>query len=226
MPEPLSTKAPDARSSGAFRMRERIGPHPWVQLGVLLGLAAAAYLLWHSLSANMAQSGIVAGFAFLHQPANFEIGESLIAYSAQSSFGRAILVGLLNTLLVSVAGCVVATVLGLALGIARITGTPLVAGAVRCYVEIIRNTPLLLQLFFWSASVQALPVLRQALEPVPGVILSNRGIYFPGHVAFSSGPGLGRRPSPCRILAGAEREPPLTPLKPGAGWGLHCWPRC
>jgi general L-amino acid transport system permease protein len=127
----------------------------------------------------MERVGITPGFAFLSRPANFEIGESLIAYSAERSFGRAILVGFLNTFLVSLVGCVLATVLGVAFGIARLSSNPLLAAAVRGYVEVIRNTPLLLQLFFWIATIRALPSVRQSLHPLPGVLLSNRGVYLP-----------------------------------------------
>lgn len=127
----------------------------------------------------MDRVGITPGFGFLWRPANFEIGESLIAYSSQMSFGRAILVGALNTLMVSFAACVFATALGLALGIARLSGNPLLAGLVRSYVEAVRNTPLLLQLFFWSATVQSFPAIRRAFEPLPGVLFSNRGVFIP-----------------------------------------------
>jgi general L-amino acid transport system permease protein len=170
---------PGRQLPGGSRFWTALGPKPGLQCIVALGVALVIYLLAHTLVSNMAQSGIVAGFGFLGQPANFEIGESLIPYTSQSSFGRAILVGLLNTLTVSAAGCVLATVLGVTLGIARISGNNLIAMAVRVYVEVIRNTPLLLQLFFWSAAVKSLPVVKKALEPVPGVLLSNRGLYFP-----------------------------------------------
>lgn len=189
MAGPLKTRErPGKQLPGFSRFFAALGPRPGLQCLVALAVACAVYLLAHMLVRNMAQSGIVAGFGFLGQPANFEIGESLIAYSAKSSFGRAILVGLLNTLTVSAAGCVLATVLGVTLGIARISGNRLIAMAVRTYVEVIRNTPLLLQLFFWSAAVKSLPVVKKAIEPLPGVLLSNRGLYFPalslGHPAL------------------------------------------
>lgn len=150
-----------------------------MQCAVFLGIAGMLAFLCNNLFINMEGSGLSPGFAFLWQPANFAIGESLISYEAQDSFGRAIGVGILNTLLVSGLGCVLATVVGVALGIIRLSSNPVASGLVRGYVEIVRNTPLLLQLFFWSALAKTLPAVRQAPEPVPGVILSNRGIYFP-----------------------------------------------
>lgn len=180
---------PGRKLSGQLQFAAVLGPRPGLQLVIALGIVSSVYVAAETLVGNMAQAQIVAGFGFLSQPANFEIGESLIPYTAQSSFGRAILVGFLNTLTVSAAGCLLATVLGVTLGIARISGNKLMAAAVAVYVEVIRNTPLLLQLFFWSAVVKALPIVKKALEPAPGVLLSNRGLYFPAlslaHPAFA-----------------------------------------
>ena len=89
------------------------------------------------------------------------------------------LVGLLNTLEIAVAGCLLASLLGLVLGIARLAGNRLLSGLVQAYVELIRNTPLLLQLFFWSATVHALPPPRRALAPGGGIFLTNRGVFVP-----------------------------------------------
>jgi general L-amino acid transport system permease protein len=155
------------------------GGHKLLQSVLFVGVVAVIAVLGANLVDNMARVGLTPGFAFLALPANFEIGETLIAYTPQSSFGRALVVGLLNTLLVSLLGCIIATALGVALGIARLSSNPLLSGSVRAYVEAIRNTPLLLQLFVWSATFQALPAARRALEPVPGVLLSNRGVFVP-----------------------------------------------
>jgi general L-amino acid transport system permease protein len=177
---------PDGIPPGLHRFQSWVGKRPLLQLSVLAGLIAGALFLGHNLITNMDRVGITPGFAFLWRPANFEIGETLIAYSAQSSFGRAILAGSLNTALVSIAGCALATLIGVALGIARISANPVVAGMARVYVETIRNTPLLLQLFFWSATVQIFPPIRRAFEPVPGLLLSNRGVFLPS-LGFSAG---------------------------------------
>lgn len=171
---------------GLNRFQSWLGKRPLLQLGVLAGLIAGALFLGHNLITNMDRVGITPGFRFLWRPANFEIGETLIAYSAQSSFGRAILAGALNTALVSITGCILATLIGVALGLARISANPVVAGMARIYVETIRNTPLLLQLFFWSATVQTFPPIRRAFEPLPGLLFSNRGLFLPS-LGFSAG---------------------------------------
>jgi general L-amino acid transport system permease protein len=171
---------------GFASVKNWLGERPFTQLVVFLVLIAILAILGHTMIVNMERVGITPGFAFLSRPANFEIGESLIAYSAERSFGRAILVGFLNTFLVSLVGCVLATLLGVAFGIARLSSNPLLAAAVRGYVEVIRNTPLLLQLFFWIATIRALPAVRQALHPFPGVLLSNRGVFLPA-IRFDAG---------------------------------------
>nr|WP_255607504.1 ABC transporter permease subunit [Ancylobacter sp. Lp-2] len=127
----------------------------------------------------MARIGISPGFGFLDRAANFEIGESPIAFSAGDTYARAIFAGLLNTFKVAILGCVLATVLGVALGVARLSGNLLLAGLVRGYVEIVRNTPLLLQLFLWIALAHALPGPRQALVLFDTVFLTNRGVFVP-----------------------------------------------
>jgi general L-amino acid transport system permease protein len=169
---------PGAVSPG-ISLSGRIGDRPLLQIAVFVAIVAAIGLVETNLTANMGRAGLRPGFGFLAHPANFAIGESLIPYGPQDSFGRAIVVGLLNTLLVSALGCVLATVVGVAVGLARISTNRLLAGIARGYVEIVRNTPLLLQLFFWSATFEALPGPRQALAPLPGVLLSNRGVFFP-----------------------------------------------
>ncbi|HWJ74133.1 MAG TPA: ABC transporter permease subunit [Kaistia sp.] len=174
-----SLPLPGAPAPGALRLSRVLGDRPVAQILLFVAVCTVIGLLGHTMAGNMARVGITPGFGFLARPTNFEIGESFIAYSSTSSFGRAILVGLINTLVVSAAGCVIATVLGVALGIARLSDNPLLAGAVKAYVELIRNTPLLLQLFFWSATLHALPAPRQALTPLPGVLLTNRGLYIP-----------------------------------------------
>src|SRR6185436_14369135 len=110
-----------------------------------------------------------------------EIGESpLIAYSAADTYLRALVVGLANTFRVALIGIAAATLIGLAVGLASLAGNLLLRGLARAYVEFFRNTPLLVQLFFWYALInEALPAPREALNPLPGLYLSNRGIFFP-----------------------------------------------
>jgi general L-amino acid transport system permease protein len=170
---------PGAGPPGLQRLHEWLGGHLFAQIAVFVIAVTLGGLLSHTMLANMERVGMTPGFAFLLRPANFSIGESLIPYTSQDSLLRAIAVGILNTLLVSFLGCLFATILGVVLGIARLSSNPLLAGSVRVYVEVLRNTPLLLQLFFWSATIRALPAIRQALEPLPGVFLSNRGLFLP-----------------------------------------------
>jgi len=168
---------PGPRGPGFRRaLRGWWGERPLTQALLFLGTAAVFWLLSSNLAANLHRLGLTPGFAFLGQSANFEIGETPIAYAAGDSYGRAILVGLLNTIEVSLVGCVLATVLGVALGVARLSSNPLLSRTVQAYVEVVRNTPLLLQLFFWNATLHALPGPRQALRPFAGVMLSNRGL--------------------------------------------------
>jgi len=153
-----------------------------------LGLGVAAAALWwlgRNTAATLDQHGISLGFEFLRQPANFAIGDTPIAYAPADSFARAILVGLANTARVSVLGWVFAIALGFLLGVLRLSHNPAVRGVARACVELVRNVPLLLLLLFLAATVQALPAARAALEPLPGVFVSDRGLVLPS-VAFTS----------------------------------------
>ena len=152
-------------------------------------MVAAVWFLIANTLANLEERGIASGFGFLRREAGFEIGESFfLRYNAADSYLRALAVGLINTLTVSAIGIVLATGLGTAVGLCRLSGNALLRTISTAYVEFVRNVPLLVQLFFWYALItEALPVAREALEPLPGVFLSNRGIYFP---TFSGAPVL------------------------------------
>ncbi|TBW39498.1 ABC transporter permease subunit [Siculibacillus lacustris] len=183
--------APDRKRPGARgRFADWVGERPVAQLLLFVGLAGIGALLWTALATNLARLGLTPGFAFLGHAANFEIGEAPIAYAAGDSYGRAILAGLANTVLVSAAGCLLATILGVLLGVARLSDNPLLSGTVAGFIEIVRNTPLLLQLFFWNATLHALPGPRQAFAPLPGVKLSNRGLAFPWFSDDGSSPAV------------------------------------
>ena len=114
----------------------------------------------------MARIGILPGFGFLVGSANFEIGESVIPFQAGDTYLRAIVAGLLNTLKVSLLGCLLATVFGVTIGVAGLSSNLLLSKIIRWYIEIVRNTPLLLQLFFWISLAKALPAPRQADGPL------------------------------------------------------------
>jgi general L-amino acid transport system permease protein len=149
------------------------------QVAFLLVVAAVLGWLVANVAANLSRLGLQLGFAFLDLPAGFRIGESVIPYEARDSYGRALLVGLTNTLRVAVLGCLAASVLGFFVGILRLSRNPLLAFISSVYVETIRNTPVLLQLVLWHALILRLPPVRGALEPIPGVYLSQRGLNLP-----------------------------------------------
>lgn len=144
----------------------------------LVGLAVW-YLVSNTLY-NLDARNISTGFDFLHREAGFAIGESMIAYQPADTYGRAIWVGILNTLRVSIIGIVLATLLGTVLGVARLSKNWLVSKVAGAYIEVMRNVPLLLQLFFWYAVItEIMPGPRDALNPMQGVFISNRGLKFP-----------------------------------------------
>jgi general L-amino acid transport system permease protein len=150
------------------------------QILVLGGVALLGWYLVSNVLENLARQNIATGFSFLDREASFAIGESMIPYTPASSYSQALLVGFLNTIKVAVLGIVLATILGTIIGIARLSSNFLVAKLASIYVEVIRNIPVLLQLFFWYAVIgESLPGPREALNPLPGVFLSNRGMKFP-----------------------------------------------
>ena len=162
---------------------------------VVVGLifAAVAYLLSNTL-ANMRARGIQSGFDFITQPAGFSIGESLMPFDSDESYGKAFAVGLSNTLRVAVVGVVLATVLGTLIGIGRLSRNFLVRALCASYVDLIRNVPLLLQLFIWYfVMTELLPPIEEALRPLPGWFFSKNGLQFPipiwapGHVFTLAG---------------------------------------
>ncbi len=129
---------------------------------------------------NLQKANIASGFGFWDQTAGFDISQSMISYSNQSTYGRAFWVGLLNTLLVASFGIVFATIIGFIVGISRLSKNWLVNKAASAYVETIRNIPLLLQLLFWyNAVLKALPDLRESLRIPGGIFLNNRGLFIP-----------------------------------------------
>lgn len=148
----------------------------------LVGLLG--YYLISNTLANLERQSIATGFGFLQRQASFEIGEVLIQYSAADSYGRALIVGALNTLLVSFIGIVLTLILGTVIGIARLSSNWLVSKFAAVYIELFQDIPVLLQLFFWYAFFyEMLPSPRQALHPFKGVFLCNRGMILAMPVA-------------------------------------------
>lgn len=161
------------------KIRAWWGGWPIGQLAFLAAFALLGWLFVSNVLGTMARIGILPGFGFLSSSANFEIGESAIAFRAGDTYLRAITAGLINTLKVSLLGCVLATILGVVIGVAGLSRNLLLAGLVRWFIEITRNTPLLLQLFFWMALAKALPAPRQAPALFDAIFLTNRGVYIP-----------------------------------------------
>jgi general L-amino acid transport system permease protein len=149
------------------------------QIVALLLVACVSYYLFSNTQANLQRQSIATGFGFLDKEAGFEIGESLIEYSAADHYADALLVGALNTLKVSFIGVVLTIILGTFVGIARLSKNWLVAKLAGGYIELMQNIPVLLQLFFWYAIFyESFPSPRQALNPFKGVFLCNRGLIF------------------------------------------------
>ncbi len=148
---------------------------------LILGLVAlGVWYLGSNTLHNLAARNISTGFAFLHEEAGFAIGESMVDYSPADTYGHAVVVGLLNTLKVSVVGVIAATLFGTLLGISRLSKNWLLSRLAGLYIEVMRNIPLLLQLFFWYALItEIMPGPRQALQPIPDVFVSNRGFKIP-----------------------------------------------
>lgn len=148
-------------------------------LALILLVGTVAFLATN-LVGNLEARSIRTGFGFLWQAAGFEIGQSFIAYGPSASFGKALLVGLLNTLVVAVVGIILSTLAGLVVGIASLSRNPLVSPLARLYVELVRNTPLLLQLYLWYAVLTLLlPAAAAAPQLLPGIYLAKSGLHFP-----------------------------------------------
>ncbi|WP_373959451.1 amino acid ABC transporter permease [Vibrio gigantis] len=153
------------------------------QIIAIGALGAFFYTIVNNALTNLDARGIATGFDFLTQEAGFGIGLTLVEYDETFSYGRTFVVGLLNTALVSVLGIILATVLGFSMGIARLSSNWLVSRCAAVYIEIFRNIPLLLQIFFWYFAVlQALPSARQSLSLGEAIFLNVRGLYFPAPV--------------------------------------------
>lgn len=153
----------------------------------LFVLALASVLVFIVLNTidNLEKRGIKAGFDFLDNPAGFEIPLTLIPYSVEggSTHGSVFIVGLLNTLLISLMGIFLATILGFILGVLRLSNNWLISRLVGVYVEVVRNVPLLLQFLFWHFAVfQSLPLVRQAIPIFDTFYIHNRGVTGPNPV--------------------------------------------
>ncbi|QDP39986.1 amino acid ABC transporter permease [Radiobacillus deserti] len=175
-------KRPASDVSTPFWRDNRVIPIIFQILFVIVVVSVIGYFINNALIA-LDQLGIPLGFEFLTNTASFNIGESLIEYQATDTYLRAVLVGLLNTVRVSLIGIIFATIIGFIVGIARLSSNWLVQKLASIYIEIFRNTPLLVQIFIWYFAVfLALPQVKEAIHLGPFHI-SNRGITMPWFVA-------------------------------------------
>ncbi|MBV9174958.1 MAG: amino acid ABC transporter permease [Chloroflexi bacterium] len=151
-----------------------------VQALVLLALVALVLWLINNVATALSHRHVASGFAFLDRTAGFGIAQSLIEYTEESSYGQAMLVGLMNTLLVSIISIVLSTIIGFIVGIGRLSTNWLVAKVCTVYVEALRNMPLLLQILFWYFGVLAtLPGPRQSITLGSAVAINTRGVFVP-----------------------------------------------
>jgi len=180
------------------------------QAATLCAVGLLGYYLVSNVLANLERQSIATGWGFLGKEASFEIGESMIPYSAASSYLRALAVGALNTLLVAFVGNLVTIVLGTLIGVARLSSNWLVSKIAAVYIEVMQDIPVLLQLFFWYAIFyETMPSPRQALNPVSGVFLCNRGVMFTVPEAHPAHAWMGA----ALVLAGV------------AAWAVRRWAR-
>lgn len=160
-------------------------------LAQIVVVGVLGFLIWYLASNaiyNMENQGIQTGFAYLSNEAGFAISKSMIDYSAASNYGSALMVGVLNTIHVAVLGIFLATLIGVLVGIARLSSNYLVRLIATIYIDGLRNIPLLLQLILWYGLLNAmLPRTKQAYNLGDSFFLSKKGLYFPvpaDHVAW------------------------------------------
>jgi general L-amino acid transport system permease protein len=158
------------------------------QVALVIALVILGYEIVSNTAENLRKQNLASGFGFLGKTSGFDISQRLIAYNSTSTYGRAFVVGLLNTLLVSALGIMLATVLGFAIGLGRLSSNWLVARASTLYVEIVRNIPLLLQLFVWYVGVLRALAMPQDAVGLGGAYLDKRGAHLPSLV---TGSGVG-----------------------------------
>ena len=153
-----------------------------VQIAFIVGIIAFFGFIINNTAVNLDKRGIRAGFDFLQNPAGFEIPLTLVPYSVEggSTHGSVFVIGLLNTLLISVVGIFFATILGFVFGVLRLSRNWLISRLVGVYIEALRNVPLLLQFIFWHFAVfQSLPLVKQPIPIFGTVFIHNRGLTSP-----------------------------------------------
>jgi len=173
----------DQNSSSIKNFLNDAGNRALIFQALLLAVVVfVGYYLFSNLQANLADQGISTGFEFLNQPAGFPVLIHLIEYTEANTYGRAFVVALINTVVISLLGIALATVIGVVMGLARLSNNWLVARLATVYVETLRNIPLLLQMFFWYFAVLAtLPIPKNSII-FGDFFLNKRGIYSPNPI--------------------------------------------
>ena len=175
----------EVRSNGLLSLiyRPEVRQILW-QVILAVGLFALLYMIVTNTQANLKKQNIASGLGFWDRTAGFDIAQSLIEYTNTSTYGRVFWVGLWNTVIIAVIGIFFATLLGFTMGIARLSQNWLIARIASIYVELVRNIPLLLQLFIWYFAVlKNLPSPRQSYTIPGGGYLNVRGLYLPRPIA-------------------------------------------
>lgn len=186
VPQP---KQPSQTSRGSFFYDPRIRG-VFYQALVFIAVVSFVYWIIGNTVANLQKAHIASGFGFLKGRAGFDISQSLIEYSNNSTYGRALLVGFLNTLYVAALGIVVASIIGFLVGVGRLSHNWLIRKICTVYVEVFRNIPPLLVIFFWYFGVlSVLPQARESLVLPFNTYLNNRGFFFPAMV-WGEGAGI------------------------------------
>ncbi len=170
---------PKKAAEGSFLYRKEVRAVLY-QVALLIVLGVIGYEIVTNAAENLRRQNIASGFGFLKTTSGFDIAQTLIAYTNTSSYGRAFVVGLWNTIVVAVIGCILATIIGFLAGIARLSKNWLIAKIATVYVEVMRNVPLLLQLLLWYFGVlKSLPPPRQSINFADTAYLNVRGLYLP-----------------------------------------------
>jgi general L-amino acid transport system permease protein len=167
-PTPQSTSIPFYRDTRVIAVI--------LQIVFLILVLGGLWFLYTNMMAGLERAGLLPNFGFLSQPAGFPISDSPIEYDPSQSYAYAFMVGVLNTLRIAAVGIVLATLIGIFIGVSRLSPNWLLRNIATVYVEILRNIPLLLQLLFWLAMTQAFPLIQEAIDVFGLLYLHNRGI--------------------------------------------------
>jgi len=198
----------------------------WV---LLAGVIALGWFLSSMVAENYARKNLHFGFGFLADQAHFDIPFHLISWNLFDTYARALLISFLNTLLVAAMAIVLATLLGLLVGVMRLSPNWLARNIALAFIEFVRNTPLLVQIIFWYVGVmQTLPSPRQSIVLPGGVLLNIRGLYVPDAIMTANGTVLSwlalgaavATPFVWRLRIGTARVGSKALLLPLVGLGL------